>query len=62
MKVKNVIERLQEFEKKLGNVEVEMYMEDVDGTQCGVDEINEIDISTDENGENQAIYIAHMNK
>lgn len=37
-----------------------MYMEDIDGTQCGVDEINEVDISTDYEG-NKAIYIAHRN-
>ena len=62
MKVSKVIERLQELKDQLGDVECDMYMEDIDGTQCGVDEINEIDISTDENGENQEIYIAHMNK
>lgn len=62
MKVSKVIERLQELKNQLGDVDCDMYMEDIDGTQCGVDEINEIDISTDGDGKNQAIYIAHMNK
>ncbi len=61
MKVSQVIKRLQELQEQLGDVDCDIYMEDIDGTQCGVDEINEIDISTDENGQNPAIYIAHMN-
>lgn len=59
MKVQALINRLEELKKELGNVDVELYMEDIDGTQCGVDSINEVDISTDGNGENKAIYIAH---
>lgn len=59
MKVQDLINRLEELKKELGNVEVELYMEDIDGTQCGVDTINEVDISTDGKGENKAIYIAH---
>ena len=61
MKVIDVINRLKELKKELGNVEVELYMEDIDGTQLGTDSINEIDISTDEEGMNPAIYIAHRN-
>ena len=34
-------------------------MEDIDGTKCGVNTINEVDISTDPDG-NKAIYIAHI--
>lgn len=61
MTVNEVIKRLQELQEQLGDVDCDLYMEDIDGTQCGVDEINEIDICTDENGQNAAIYIAHMN-
>lgn len=59
MYVEDLIKRLQELKKELGNVEVELYMEDIDGSQCGVDSINEVDISTDENNEKH-IYIAHI--
>lgn len=59
MKVQSLINRLEELKKEFGNIEVELYMEDIDGTQCGVDSINEVDINNDENGENKAIYIAH---
>lgn len=62
MKVSEVIKRLNELKKELGDVDCEIYMEDIDGTQIGMDEINEIDISTDEEGLDAAIYIAHMNK
>lgn len=62
MKVSEVIKRLNELKKELGDVDCEIYMEDIDGTQIGIDEINEIDISTDEEGLDAAIYIAHMNK
>ena len=54
-----MINRLEELKKELGNVEVELYMEDIDGTKCGVNTINEVDISTDPDG-NKAIYIAHI--
>ncbi len=59
IKVQELINRLEELKKELGNVEVELYMEDIDGTKCGVNTINEVDISTDPDG-NKAIYIAHI--
>lgn len=62
MLVSEVIKRLQDLKNQLGDVDCDMYMEDIDGTQCGVDEINEIDICIEEGGENPSIYIAHMNK
>lgn len=61
MFVQDLINRLEELKAELGNVEVELYMEDIDGTKCGLDDINEIDISTDYVG-NKNIYIAHTNK
>ena len=60
IKVQELINRLKELKKELGNVEVELYMEDIDGTKCGVNTINEVDISTDGNGEDKKIYIAHI--
>ena len=59
MKLNECIKRLKELEKELGNVDVEMYMEDIDGTQLGMDSVTEIDISTDTEGLNPAVYIAH---
>lgn len=59
MKTTELINRLKELQKQLGDVEVELCMEDIDGTECGMDCITEVDISTDENGENPAVYIAH---
>ena len=59
MKISELIKRLEELQKQIGDVEVELYMEDVDGTECGMDCITEVDISTDANGENPAVYIAH---
>ena len=59
MKVSEVIKRLEELKEELGDVEVGLYMEDIDGTQCGIDEINEIDVSTDANNGNPEIYIAY---
>ena len=59
IKVQELINRLEKIKKELGNVEVELYMEDIDGTKCGVNTINEVDISTDPDG-NKAIYIAHI--
>lgn len=58
MLVDELIERLNELKKQLGNVEVELYMEDIDGMVCGIDDINEVDISTDQD-EVKNIYIAH---
>lgn len=62
MTVSKVIERLRELQKQVGfDVDVEMYMEDIDGTQCGVDEITDINFATDEHNENPTICIAHFN-
>ena len=62
MKINEVVEKLKKFEKEIGNVEVDLYMEDIDGIVLGFDEINEINISTDTDGENPHIYIAHRVK
>lgn len=62
MLVSELIKRLKELEKQVGDVEVEMYMEDIDGTECGILDANEVDISTDADGLNPAVYIAHRNK
>lgn len=61
MKVSEVIKRLKELKKQYGDIECDMYMEDIDGTECGVDDINEIDISRDMEGNIVSIYIAHIN-
>lgn len=61
MIVSELINKLQELKNQMGDVEVELYMEDIDGTECGMDCINEVDISTDAEGLNPSIYIAHRN-
>lgn len=63
MKVNDLIKKLQELQKQIGyDVEAEIYMEDINGTECGIDDINDVNISTDEHDEDPAILIAHFNK
>lgn len=62
MLVEELIKRLEELKEKVGNVEVSIIIEDLDGTETGLQEINEVEISTDENGENKEIYIAYFYK
>lgn len=59
MLIRELINKLQKFEDKLGNVEVLLYMDDIDGSQCGFDDINDINITTDCFGEDVKVYIAH---
>lgn len=62
MKVKELIERLQELEKEVGNVDVEIIIEDIDGTETtGFQEINEVEIGRDED-DDKSIYIAYLYK
>lgn len=60
MLVNELIERLNELKEEIGNVEVELYMEDIDGTQCGFDDINEVELISKDF--DKIIYIAHRNK
>lgn len=59
MKTSELIKRLKEIQEQIGDSEIEIYMEDIDGTECGMDSINEVEISTNESGENPSVYIAH---
>ncbi len=62
MKVKELIERLQELEKEVGNVDVEIIIEDIDGTSTtGFQEINEVEIGRDAD-DDKSIYIAYLYK
>lgn len=58
MKVSEVIKRLTKLQEKFGDVECMVYMEDIDGTQTGLDEINEIENTLDVD---PVIYLAHRN-
>lgn len=61
MLVENLIKRLQELRNELGNVEVSIIIEDCDGTETtGFQDINEIDISMDIDGNNKEIYIGYF--
>ena len=60
MKVEELIKKLEELKKEVGNVEVTIIVEDIDGTETGIQEINEVDISTDGNGEDKEIYIGYF--
>lgn len=59
MLVDELIKRLEELKSEVGNVEVTVIVEDVDGTETGVQEINEVEISTDVDG-NEEIYIGYF--
>ncbi len=56
MKVSEVINRLTELKEKWGDKECMLYMEDIDGTKTGLDEINEIENTLEDD---PVIYIAH---
>ena len=60
MKVEELIEKLKNFKSKLGNVNVDVIIEDIDGTKAGFLPINKVDISKDENGNNPEIYIGYF--
>ena len=60
MLVEELIKRLEELKNELGNVEVSVFIDDCDGTSTGILPINEVDISTDKNGEDKEIYIAYL--
>lgn len=62
MFVQELIDRLQELKEQVGNVEVEICMDDIDGTSLGLNDINEVDISTSPIDHDKKIYIAHLNK
>lgn len=62
MKVKELIKRLQELEKEVGNVDVQIIVEDIDGTETGLQEINEVDISIGTDEDDKSIYIAYFYK
>ena len=60
MKVEELIEKLKELKKELGNVDVDVIIEDIDGTETGFLPINEVNISKDENGNNAGIYLGYL--
>lgn len=60
MKIKELIKKLEKLENKIGDVEVGIIIEDFDGTETGILDINEVDISTDINGENPEVYIGYF--
>lgn len=62
MLVQELIDRLQKLKKEVGNVEVEICMDDIDGISLGLNDINEVDISTSPIDHDKKIYIAHLNK
>ena len=59
MLVDELIKRLEELKSEVGNVEVTVIVEDVDGIETGVQEINEVEISIDVDG-NEEIYIGYF--
>ena len=59
MKVSEVIEKLNKLKEKFGDLECMVYMEDIDGTETGLDEINEIENTLEDE---PVIYIAHRNE
>lgn len=59
MLVDELIKRLEELKSEVGNVEVTVIVEDIDGTETGIQEINEVEISTDVDG-NEEIYIGYF--
>lgn len=59
MLVDELIKRLEELKSEVGNVEVTVIVEDVDGIETGIQEINEVEISTDVDG-NEEIYIGYF--
>lgn len=61
MLVEELIKRLEELKKEVGNVEVSIIVEDIDGTETGMQTINEIDISTNVDDEtDKEIYIGYF--
>lgn len=62
MKVEELIKKLEELKSKLGNVDVTVIAEDIDGTNTGILPINEVDISTDIDGSNPEIYIGYFSR
>ena len=60
MKVEELIEKLKELKKELGNVDVDVIIEDIDGTETGFLPINEVAISKDENGNKAGIYLGYL--
>lgn len=60
MKIKELIKKLEKLKNKIGDVEVNVIIEDIDGTKTGILDINEVDISTDINGENPKVYIGYF--
>ena len=59
MKIEELIKRLEELRNELGNVEVSIIIEDIDGTETGFQDINEVDISINPNDEKE-IYIGYF--
>lgn len=62
MKIKELIKKLEKLKNKIGDVEVNVIIEDIDGTKTGILDINEVDISTDINGEDPKVYIGYFYK
>ena len=59
MKATDLIIRLQRLVEQVGDAEVELYREAPNGTLYNFNDINDIGISSDEDGNEKAIYIAH---
>ncbi len=61
MLVEELIKRLEKLKEEVGNVEVSIIVEDIDGTETGMQTINEIDISTNVDDEtDKEIYIGYF--
>lgn len=61
MLVEELIKRLEELKKRAGgNVEVNIIVEDIDGTETRIQPINEVDISKNPEGGEPEIYIGYF--
>lgn len=60
MKVEELIEKLKKIKNEVGNVDVDIIVEDIDGTETGFLPINEVAISKEENGNSLEAYIGYL--
>ena len=58
MKISELINKLNKLKEKWGDKEVMLYIEDIDDSQLGLDDINEVDFTLEDD---PVIYIAHRN-
>ena len=60
MKVEELIEKLKKIKNEVGNVDVDIIVEDIDGTETGFLPINDVPISKEENGNSLEAYIGYL--